>query len=410
MATYNPVSPTELYRLISGAAAARRKPDYYGIGATLGGVGDAYDAMNRSVVTANQAQTSTAQTNARMDAGYYPAQVAGEMAGMEQKAYDTNAVMTRKKEIEAAHREAAQMGLKGNTPQYDMFMRDKLSQGSFASAQEGEKFGTRGIASLQTAQVGTANIKRQIEDKLRAKFATDEFVSETVPKLQNTSMSKEERAVIVRNGWMSALQKAKQRVINEEIKINYDHENRMYTAIDGQQRVVEIPDNFLAPNYAAGGNTGPAKSLEAEFKKMLDFERQQELARKTSPLDPVSKTTAKPEKPVKQQLDPEVAEMYKDLRDLRKHRTTLARAKKEDRDEASIKELDAEIKELKDQLYGVPGEPEKGAGLDINSLISKVTTSPNLGLVPDDLQQKTQPISQPAEPEFETPSMFGTGA
>lgn len=383
MATYTPVSASALYGLMSGNDAARRKPDYYGIGATLGGVADAYDAMNRSVIGANQAQTSNAQSMARLDSGYYPAQAAQDVAGFQSKAFDLNQAMASKKAVEDAFKFAS-MHYTAGTPEHGLAMRDHMSRnGTYdAVSKVGVPLAEKGIASLQASQVGTAFIKRNIEDQLVAKMATDEF-KRLLPSIMSTpESSPQERAASAKRIWTEALQRAKDKILDNEVVVTYDPINRLYSAVDGEKRAIPIPDNFLAPAYGAEGNPGPYRFLESQFKAALQADRDRESMGKPKPVK--EPKPAKPEKPV-----PNPAE--KQLADLEKLYWT--NALKKDSNSEALSKLEKKIEELKKQLGGGVAKSPAAKSVDVNALLDFATTSPNLGLVPDDLQEQTIPPS-----------------
>lgn len=359
------VTPYVLMQALQQAQRRGASNDPYGLTAALRGIGGDYDAMNRSVIGANQAATSNAQASARLDSGYYPAEVAAQMAGFGKKTYDDTHHVTMVQAVEEAHKAAAALNLNADTPQYQLFMTQYLTQhGPYKAAADSVKGAREAAKQLQDRGAAQLYVQKAVENKLAFNIAQDYYNQ----RASNQSMTVEQKNALAQE----AQQFAKNLMLTKKVKVVLDPQGNV-SATDNEEMNIPIEPQVVATALAMTGNDVPMKVLgvvSAEIRKALDETRANALA---------AKKIDTPDKAVKPLEDPTRKLLMDELKDAKKARHAMAGKNQTDIEPGYTAALDKEIADLRKQLYGTIATTTQP--YDPNALVTKAggpTPSPGM--------------------------------
>lgn len=345
------VTPFQLQQALADARRRGGPSDYYGLGAAFNQFGNAYGDLAHNVVSANDAIRSNELTNAQLASGYYPLQQEGIASDIRGRIYNNQQQMAVKQAVEEAHQIAAQQGLQAGTPQYQLFMRNYLSQhGPYNAAMGAVPAADKATTQLQNEYIAKSFIKKSLETYAAREYA-QEYVAQ---KSANQTLTPEAAAQLQKE----AQDFAQQHVLSLGLDVGFND--------DGSVKVTDktgvehtVPPDILSEARAIMGDAGPMKILQQITDAYLkDKATTARVTKETTPT-PVRAPAAAAGKPVPNPL-------LDRLQHLEKMESQLA-GKGENADKTVLKEYRDEINMLRDKLYGTA----KGASAyDPNSVIA----------------------------------------
>lgn len=314
MATNALLSPFNVFQAIQEAKRRGGPSDYYGLGAAMRGVGNDWDAMQRTMGNTLDLQRKEAEVNAKLDSGFYPAQAERDVAAFNLGSFDSKATLESQREISNAFKQAMAEGKRPGTPEFTMAMQNYITNPMAATRMAKDVQAAQ--SQLQNRALQVAVVKKGAEDEIAKKFA-DQYYKDHEAQFVAFAVSQGDPPAVALQGLKkNADTYGKQKMQELGLQIEVDPFTGMVTARDAQGQNVQLDPSVLASGFAMTGNT-------AAFKALQDMTRSQWLMSATPSTAAAPTKESKPGKPVPTPKDEMLKSLLKERADLRK---TLASA------------------------------------------------------------------------------------